>query len=691
MVHSGRVFWESIRFSKCPREKPLAPTAALGYFFTEQSPHLRDGPAMIDFLANPFDPTGFVPRWSCGAWSPALGWLHIVSDLLIWLAYFAIPCVLIVIVRRRAIPFQKLFVLFSLFIFSCGTTHLIEAIIFYEPIYRFAGVVKGLTALASWATVIALVGSIPKLLSIRGPAEFEREVALRMAELETANAALRLSEARFRQLADSMPQIVWTTDADDRIDFQNRHVDDVVGSLPRAEWINLVHPDDRQLYRDNWAEARRMGELCQCEYRLRIATGEYRWHLRRSIPSFAGGAVEKWYSTATDIHDQKMAAESLRENRTMLRLILDSIPIGVFWKDRNSRYQGCNRVVADAMGVADPAEISGLSDAELPSITVAQSEQFLSVDREVMESDRPRFHIVEPMSMADGSTIWLDTNKMPLHDGAGQVTGLLGTWEDITERRNAEREIRELNADLEKRVSERTAQLEQTNKELESFSYSVSHDLRGPLRAVNGFSKILLDDYRASLPTEAREYLDDIRAGAVRMGRLIEDLLAFSKFGRKPLQKRLVDVRKLVEECWNEIRPKIPGRILECHLHELPTCSADRSLLKQVFLNLLSNAVKYTSKCERATVEIGPLPEVDGPGYYVRDNGVGFDMRYAPKLFNVFQRLHRAEDYEGTGVGLAIVQRIVARHGGRVWAEAAPDRGAKFFFTIPQEIERYER
>lgn len=646
---------------------------------------------MTDFLANPFDTTGFVPRWRCGAWTPALGWMHIVSDLLIWLAYLAIPCVLILIVRRRAIPFQKLFVLFGLFIFSCGTTHLIEAIIFYEPIYRFAGVVKWLTALASWATVIALFASMPKLLHIRGPAEFEREVALRMAELEAANTALRLSEARFRQLADSMPQIVWTTDADDRIDFQNRRVDEVVGALPRPEWINLIHPEDQQLYRHNWAEARRSGELCECEYRLRVATGDYRWHLRRSIPSFAGGAVEKWYSTATDIHDQKMAEEALRENRAMLRVVLDSIPIGVFWKDRDSLYQGCNRVVADAMGLDDPAGIRGRSNAELPSITPEQSEQFLRVDREVMDADRPRFHIVESMTLADGSTIWLDTNKMPLHDSAGRVTGILGTWEDITERRNTEREIRELNADLEKRVAERTAQLQQVNRELEAFSYSVSHDLRGPLRAVNGFSKILVDDYGSSLPDEARVYLGDIRAGAARMGRLIEDLLAFSKLGRKPLQRRLVDVRGLVEECWNEIRPKVPDRVLECHLHKLPTCSADRSLLKQVFLNLLSNAVKYTSKCERAIVEIGALPEVHGPGYYVRDNGVGFDMRYASKLFTVFQRLHRTEDYEGTGVGLAIVQRIVARHGGRVWAEAEPDRGATFFFTLPQEIEPHER
>ena len=646
---------------------------------------------MTDFLANPFDTTGFVPRWRCGAWTSALGWLHIVSDLLIWLAYLAIPCVLILIVRRREIPFQKLFVLFGLFIFSCGTTHLIEAIIFYEPIYRFAGVVKGLTALASWATVIALFASMPKLLHIRRPGEFESEVAMRTAELEAANAALRLSEARFRQLADSMPQIVWTTDADDRIDFQNRHVDDVVGALPRSEWINLIHPDDRELYRHNWAEARHSGELCQCEYRLQTATGDYRWHLRRSVPTFAGGAVEKWHSTATDIHDQKMAEEALRENRAMLRLVLDSIPIGVFWKDRDFLYQGCNRVVADAMGLADPADIRGRSNAELPSITPEQSEQFLRVDREVMDADRPRFHIVEPMTLADKSTIWLDTNKMPLHDGAGRVTGILGTWEDITERRNAEREIRELNADLEKRVAERTVQLEQANQELEAFSYSVSHDLRAPLRAVNGFSKILVDDYGSSLPAEARGYLDDVRAGAIRMGRLIEDLLAFSKLGRKPISKRLVDVRGLVEECWNEIRPKVPDRVLECHLHKIPTCSADRALLKQVFLNLLSNAVKYTSKCERAIVEIGALPEDRGPGYYVRDNGVGFDMRYASKLFTVFQRLHRSEDYEGTGVGLAIVQRIVARHGGRVWADATPDRGATFFFTLPQEIEPHER
>jgi PAS domain S-box-containing protein len=257
-----------------------------------------------------------------------------------------------------------------------------------------------------------------------------------------------------------------------------------------------------------------------------------------------------------------------------------------------------------------------------------------------------------------------------------------GYLRDITDQKRAESLVRIMNADLERRVLERTAQLEDTVKELEAFSYSVSHDLRAPLRAVNGFSRILLQDYGSQLVPDAQGYLRMVSENAQQMGRLIDDLLAFSRLGRQQLRTQRVHPADMVRNALHELAPEQEGREVQIQLDELAVCQADPALLRQVFVNLLSNALKFTRRRPVARIEVG-WRDMDGEGtYFVKDNGTGFDMRYADKLFGVFQRLHRAEDYDGTGVGLAIVNRIVHRHGGRVWAEAAPDQGATFFFTL---------
>jgi len=253
---------------------------------------------------------------------------------------------------------------------------------------------------------------------------------------------------------------------------------------------------------------------------------------------------------------------------------------------------------------------------------------------------------------------------------------------DVSARRRAEEALRLLYAELEQRVIRRTAELEAANKELEAFSYSVSHDLRAPLRAVDGFSQAVLEDFGALLPEEGQRQLRTIRAGAQRMGALIDALLGLARLGRQEVNKREVDTARLVRETLAELGSPWPDRRVEVRIGELPVCAGDPALLKQVWVNLLSNALKYTRKRERAEIEIGCVAGAGTATFFVRDNGTGFDPRYAEKLFGVFQRLHRVEDYEGTGVGLAIVQRIVTRHGGRVWAEAAVDCGATFYFTL---------
>jgi PAS domain S-box-containing protein len=279
---------------------------------------------------------------------------------------------------------------------------------------------------------------------------------------------------------------------------------------------------------------------------------------------------------------------------------------------------------------------------------------------------------------------YYDVHAYRIGEPANRKVAIL--FNDITERKLAEAEIKELNADLERRVAERTVQLEAANKELEAFSYSVSHDLRAPLRAVNGFAGIVLEDYGSLLPEEGKKYLTRIRNGGQQMGQLIDDLLAFSRLSRQPMSRYTVESSKLVKTVLDELKPQWEaGRQIDIRLGELPPCHGDPALLKQVWVNLISNAVKYTRGRKPAVVEISSLCEGDLTTYFVRDNGTGFDMQYAHKLFGVFQRLHRADEFEGTGVGLAIVQRVIHRHGGRVWAEAKPDQGAAFYFTLEAE------
>jgi light-regulated signal transduction histidine kinase (bacteriophytochrome) len=247
------------------------------------------------------------------------------------------------------------------------------------------------------------------------------------------------------------------------------------------------------------------------------------------------------------------------------------------------------------------------------------------------------------------------------------------------------RRLRLENTELHRRVQERTIELEAANQELEAFSYSVSHDLRAPLRAICGFAGILIEDYSTQLPDDANELLNIVSSSAKRMSQLIDDLLRFSRLSLQPLAKVQVNITKLVQTVLEQVRTEQPDRQVQVETCDLPDCFADASLLKQVLINLLSNAFKYTRSNENAIVEVGWQPQDGDVAYFVRDNGVGFDMGHAEKLFGAFQRLHQADEFEGTGVGLSIAQRIIKRHGGRIWAEAEVGKGATFYFTLKQK------
>src|ERR1700691_4303756 len=281
---------------------------------------------------------------------------------------------------------------------------------------------------------------------------------------------------------------------------------------------------------------------------------------------------------------------------------------------------------------------------------------------------------------SDGSSVVVASRWSLRQDEQGRPLAILETNNDISDRKRREEEIRKLNLDL----GNRTNELEATNKELEAFAYSVSHDLRAPLRHMVGFTELLQKHTAATLDEKSLRYIRIVLESAKKMGNLIDDLLAFSRIGRTETRETMVDMERLVKEALTEIQPEASGRTIAWKIGALPNIYGDRSMLRLALVNLLSNAVKFTRTNPEAEVEVGSMEKKEeGVVVFVRDNGVGFDMKYAHKLFGVFQRLHQSDSFEGTGIGLATVKRIIHRHGGKVWAESLLNRGATFFFSVP--------
>ena len=292
------------------------------------------------------------------------------------------------------------------------------------------------------------------------------------------------------------------------------------------------------------------------------------------------------------------------------------------------------------------------------------------------------YRVESRLRAADGRYRWFLMRGMPLSESSGKIVKWFGTCTDIDDLKRSEEATRNLNAELEERVQQRTADLVAVNKELEAFNYAVAHDLRGPLRHIHGFAEILAEQAGPNLDDASKNHLQAIQKGAQHMARLLEDLLTLARLGRQELSKQDCGLSALVNEVVTTLQPEIKDREVEWRIAELPFVDCDPTLMKQVLFNLLANALKFTQTRERAIIEVGQTTLDGVPVFFVRDNGVGFNMKFAEKLFGLFQRLHRQEDFEGTGVGLAIVQRIIQRHGGRVWAEAELNKGASFYFTL---------
>jgi PAS domain S-box-containing protein len=378
-----------------------------------------------------------------------------------------------------------------------------------------------------------------------------------------------------------------------------------------------------------------------------------------------------------DMTHQKKIEYELRNQELLLTEAAELAHVGGWGFDPNTLASDITPETRRIYGMKDESELGVVQ-----AIEMHEKEDRPRIQSAVEEAIKfgKSYDLELPITTFDGVRKWVRTICNPVVE-KGTVVRVRGSIQDITDRKSAEAEIMQLNANLEARVQERTQELQAANRELEAFSYSVSHDLRAPLRAIDGFSRIVLEDFSDEVSSDAQELLRDIRRNTQQMGFLVDDLLEFSRLSRQPLNVQPVDVAELVTRCVADVHPG-KNKTVEFHIGELPPCVGDPRLLKQVWLNLLSNAIKYSEKRNSPVIEVGCEVEGDRNVYYVKDNGVGFDSRYSHKLFGVFQRLHRAEDYEGNGVGLAVVQRIIQRHGGRIWAESQLDNGATFSFQL---------
>lgn len=515
-----------------------------------------------------------------------------------------------------------------------------------------------------------------------------------VTEHKRTEEALRKGEERFRTVLDNLGEGVCVQNSEWRYTYANPAAHAILGWPPgtligHSEEEVLPPAGNLIVKRENLR--RQAGQITSYETDIVRPNGEIRTVLSTGVPHLdAQGQLVETFVAFTDITERLRSEAALRRSEALYRRAIEAAEAVPYQLDYGREaYTFIGAGIEALVGLKPEAMAPSTWDAIVLE-TVPLGENANLTKEEALQRNRSGQTFVwkadYQVRTPTGALKWLTDSAVKVLDEAGRPQGTIGILQDITDRKQALDDVQRLNTDLEQRVRERTMELEAANQDLEAFLYSVSHDLRAPLRAVDGFSRLVLEEHAHGLEPEGAYYMRRVRESVHRMGLLIDDLLEFSRLGRLALQARRLtsdELLALVQTSVDELRASARDQAVEVVIGDLPACQADPALLKQVWVNLLSNAFKYSRTRLESQIQVGSQLTPAGQAYFVRDNGVGFDMRYVHKLFGVFQRLHAETEFEGTGVGLAIVHRIIHKHGGQIWAEAAPGAGATFYFTLP--------
>ncbi|MEQ6167366.1 PAS domain S-box protein [Ekhidna sp. MALMAid0563] len=754
-----------------------------------------ENPTLISYFSGLLSTENWPARWTCGDWSSVEGWMYISADLSIFLAYLSIPIILLWYIRNRDIgKGRKLVTLFAAFILLCGFTHLIDVVLFWEPVYRLSGFLKLLTGVVSLGTATVLGFVIPKALEYKSPQELQAEIDERkklQGQFETfvkyspGATAMLDSEMRFVLANDGYHKAYGI----EGVAIIGKTMLEVFPELKGSEWLERFNQVLKGKHLSKELDS----------YESNGRTEYFRWKLEPwyAEDSNIGGFIIFTEILTKEVNQEEKLRESERRftnifneaqfaialvgdggvpflvNNQFVRLLgyteeeltrmsfeefthpddvkkdkdkylaliankIDSYTIDKRYitKSGEIKYVKLNVTMVDegtdnkyAMALVEDlteaevakimnadmdrmmAEVSAVANIGSWEVDVKASKCFWSdtvyriheedPNKEIaLEAGINYFHpdhrdiiskAVEegitnqkPWDLelkivtAKGNEKWTRAIGRAVYEN-GEVSKLQGLFQDIDKKKRYELEIEQSNKGLEEEVNDRTIALEKANEELEAFSYSVSHDLRAPLRAINGYSEALMEDFASKIPDDANQYLSRITANSQKMGALIDDLLEFSRMNRKKVNYKSVDLNQLVNRIVDDLYAESRKNIT---INELPEITGDKEMLAQVFSNLISNAIKYSSKEEKPEICISFVEEATSYVLSIQDNGVGFNMEYYDKLFKVFQRLHSESEFEGTGVGLSLCAKIMKAHNGEIWADSIKGEGATFYLRF---------
>lgn len=622
----------------------------------------------------------FMPHGYCYQWNWDLVWLHVVSDTLIALSYLSIPLTLVYFVRKRkGLPFHWMFICFGVFIVACGATHAMEVWNLWHADYWVSGGIKAITAAASVPTAALLIQLVPKALAIPSAEELaalNRALDEEIQHHRQAEEQLRLSEQNIRLLIDNVRDYaICRLDTEGNVASWNVGAERIKGY--RADEILGQH-FSRFYPPENGQPSEIDGQLTEAADQGR--TEREGWRMRKDGSRFWANVVitalrddqnelRGFAKITKDITAQKEVEDALRASETKFRSVVATANDAIVIADEQGRITDFNDA-AERMFLYSAREVVG------EPLTLLMPERLRAAHLEGFNR-----HLKTGEARIVGKTTELQGQKkggaeFPMEISLSSWKTLKGNFftgilKDITERKR-----------LEQEMAQRSTELEAVNRELEAFAYSVSHDLRAPLRGINGFSQALLEDCAHLLDTTGKGYLERICAASGRMGSLIDDLLMLSRLTRAEMQIQHMDVSALAGEVVAELAASDPARRINIQIMAGMTAIADPHLVRALLTNLLGNSWKFTSKRPDGNIEFGQSRLNGDSVFFVRDNGAGFNQEHASRLFAPFQRLHSSSEFPGTGIGLATVLRIVNRHGGRAWAEGAVGKGATVYFTL---------